>query len=328
MKITIILSLILIPIFCFSQNFEEKAKEQCDNLMLKSGEEISASIEEVGEDLIKYRKCNNQSGPLYSISRNKVFMIKYANGTKDLFNDVPENNQETDNLNSNDDCIVYLFAGNQIGSIGGTVSINSGSPIKLTTNTIEKLTIKPSKITFQTNYSKGYYRELIRTFESNKIYFIEFNSIGSVLKHPTLRFVDYQTFLRLYEFKGGFPNGYEYADNGKLNNEVQLKFAISNNCKDCEVEINGTPIIIGPEKKTIYSIGVPNKEIVVSIINREDENSSPSKFSTITLNPKESHFLTIDFKGADGIGEFKLGECSADEFMLDRKNYKTVNINK
>lgn len=66
----------------------------CDNLVLTNGEEISAVIEEIGEEKIKYRKCENQSGPLYSLSREKVFMIKYSNGQKELFNTESESKKE------------------------------------------------------------------------------------------------------------------------------------------------------------------------------------------------------------------------------------------
>jgi len=39
---------------------------------------------EVGE-AIKYKKADNPEGPVYSIPRSDLMMIKYANGTKDIF---------------------------------------------------------------------------------------------------------------------------------------------------------------------------------------------------------------------------------------------------
>lgn len=35
---------------------------------------------------IRYKKYENQEGPLYTVEKSKVFLIKYANGTKDVFN--------------------------------------------------------------------------------------------------------------------------------------------------------------------------------------------------------------------------------------------------
>ncbi|MFC2113319.1 hypothetical protein ACFLTA_08630 [Bacteroidota bacterium] len=62
-----------------------------DLIVMKSGEEIQAIVLEVGIEVIKYKKVDNQQGPTYSIVKSDVFMIKYANGTKDVFS--PENIQ-------------------------------------------------------------------------------------------------------------------------------------------------------------------------------------------------------------------------------------------
>ncbi len=40
---------------------------ECDNIILKNGEEISAKIVEITPDIIKYKKCNNLDWPLMSI---------------------------------------------------------------------------------------------------------------------------------------------------------------------------------------------------------------------------------------------------------------------
>lgn len=58
-----------------------------DVIMKKNGDEIKAKVEQVSDKEIKYRKAENVAGPLYTISRSEVFMVKYANGTKDVFND-------------------------------------------------------------------------------------------------------------------------------------------------------------------------------------------------------------------------------------------------
>lgn len=68
-----------------------------DILVLKNGEEIECKTEEINSDNIKYRKFQNSSGPLYTIDIFKVFMIKYENGTKDLFNYDDSNNKSLSN---------------------------------------------------------------------------------------------------------------------------------------------------------------------------------------------------------------------------------------
>jgi len=70
-------SFILFADYCFSQ----------DLIILKSGDEISSKVLEVNTDLVKYKKWTNKEGPTYSTAKAEIFMIKYANGTKDVFND-------------------------------------------------------------------------------------------------------------------------------------------------------------------------------------------------------------------------------------------------
>ena len=65
---------------------------------MKRGDIISGNILEVGVSEIKYKKCNNPTGPTYSELKSNVFMIKYANGAKDVFNN--ESNQTQVNENS------------------------------------------------------------------------------------------------------------------------------------------------------------------------------------------------------------------------------------
>lgn len=74
----------------------------CDNIILKNGEEISAKVIEISENVIKYSKCNNLAGPTYQIQKSEVLMVKYVNGTKDVFkneNQTPENKKDSRELN-------------------------------------------------------------------------------------------------------------------------------------------------------------------------------------------------------------------------------------
>ena len=67
---------LLFPIFCYSQ----------DNIFIKSGDEVKAKVLEVTTTQIKYKKWANPGGPTYTLEKSEVFMIKYQNGTKDVFN--------------------------------------------------------------------------------------------------------------------------------------------------------------------------------------------------------------------------------------------------
>lgn len=56
-----------------------------DEITLRSGDVVKAKVTEVGTDAIVYKKYDNLSGPSYTIKKSEVFMVKYENGTKDVF---------------------------------------------------------------------------------------------------------------------------------------------------------------------------------------------------------------------------------------------------
>ena len=59
--------------------------EKCDNIILQDGTEISAKVLEITPDLVKYKKCTNLEGPIVSIYKSKILMIRYIDGSKDIF---------------------------------------------------------------------------------------------------------------------------------------------------------------------------------------------------------------------------------------------------
>jgi hypothetical protein len=75
-------TLILFTIACFFANAQ-------DIIFLKNGDEIKSKVKEVTDSEVKYLKYENLEGPIYSILKTQVLMIKYENGNKDIF----ENNE-------------------------------------------------------------------------------------------------------------------------------------------------------------------------------------------------------------------------------------------
>jgi hypothetical protein len=57
-----------------------------DIITLKTGEDLKAKIMEIGLNDVKYKKFENLNGPTYTLNKSDIFMIKYENGTKDVFN--------------------------------------------------------------------------------------------------------------------------------------------------------------------------------------------------------------------------------------------------
>ena len=104
------------------------SKDACDVIVLKSGEEINAKVSEVGTSEIKYVKCDNLNGPSYSIKKSDVFMIKYANGTKDIINTpATENSNNTQNntqSNNQNNSSGYHSSASDAGT-GGAVGLVS-----------------------------------------------------------------------------------------------------------------------------------------------------------------------------------------------------------
>lgn len=56
-----------------------------DTLVMRNGDVIPARIQEVGIHDVKYHKADNLSGPVHVVAKADVFMIKYENGTREVF---------------------------------------------------------------------------------------------------------------------------------------------------------------------------------------------------------------------------------------------------
>jgi len=57
-----------------------------DLIIKKNGEEIIVKILEVNLSVVKFKKNDNLNGPTFEMLKSDIFMIKYENGTKDIFN--------------------------------------------------------------------------------------------------------------------------------------------------------------------------------------------------------------------------------------------------
>lgn len=57
-----------------------------DTIVFRNGDEIRAKVTEVNVDDIKYKLWSNQDGPTYTKRLSDIFMIKYSDGHKELFN--------------------------------------------------------------------------------------------------------------------------------------------------------------------------------------------------------------------------------------------------
>jgi hypothetical protein len=139
-----------------------------DNIILKNGDELKSKILEVATTEIKYSKFDNPTGPIYTILKSDVFMIKYENGSKDTFAQT-EKAKEVDPTNEN------LFAKGQMdaskyykgytGAGAGTLVVSLLSPIvglvpaiacSSTPPNDANLTYPNSDLMKKTDYYNGY----------------------------------------------------------------------------------------------------------------------------------------------------------------------------
>lgn len=76
-------------------------EDECDKIILMNGDEIKAKVTEITETTVKYKKCDNLDGPIYTKPKSKIFMIQYANGTKDVFSKGGQDTENNVNENTN-----------------------------------------------------------------------------------------------------------------------------------------------------------------------------------------------------------------------------------
>ena len=80
-----------------TSNLESIAPIDCDIIIFKSGEELSAKVIEIGDDFVKYKMCDNLEGPIFKKSSDDIFMIKHPNGTKTVFKEKNVDNSINNN---------------------------------------------------------------------------------------------------------------------------------------------------------------------------------------------------------------------------------------
>ncbi len=74
----------------------------CDKITLRNGDEYMVTILEITPNDVKYKKCDSPDGPLYVVKKADVFMINYANGTKEVFKeDTPQTNTNNNSTKTN-----------------------------------------------------------------------------------------------------------------------------------------------------------------------------------------------------------------------------------
>jgi hypothetical protein len=67
-----------------------------DVLTKKNGDDIKAKVLEVTTTEIKYKRFEDLNGPTFSLLKSEVLIVRYENGTKDVFNDIQTSSASLD----------------------------------------------------------------------------------------------------------------------------------------------------------------------------------------------------------------------------------------
>jgi hypothetical protein len=73
----------------FTLLFWTLAAQAQDLLTKTNGEELLVKVLEITPTEVSYKRADNLDGPLIKVRRHDVFMIRYANGTKDVLQEGP-----------------------------------------------------------------------------------------------------------------------------------------------------------------------------------------------------------------------------------------------
>ena len=125
------MKIFIIALFCFSFINSNHAQ---DKIMFVNGTEILSKVIEINNTEIKYKLFDNQDGPTIITLKKNIFIIKYENGTKEVFTenlikDSPKNIQVETELITNycvkkGNKIIDAFYGVTFNNYGASPSIN------------------------------------------------------------------------------------------------------------------------------------------------------------------------------------------------------------
>lgn len=150
--------LFLLISFSFNNVFSQ------DLIMLKNGDELTVKITEVSDNSIKYKKMDFLKGPNFNINTSDIFLIKYSNGEKQLFNnDVNSNNSIKSNESYseiNEGTVVALYSARTLTS--KTLAVGSMVEFRVKDAVVDEnnfVLIKANQIVYATvnesNRAKG-----------------------------------------------------------------------------------------------------------------------------------------------------------------------------
>ena len=71
-----------VVLICISLSYLTFAQ---DIITKRDGVDIEAKVLEISDENVKYKKFDYQDGPAYNIKTSEILIIRYENGSKDIF---------------------------------------------------------------------------------------------------------------------------------------------------------------------------------------------------------------------------------------------------
>ena len=110
-----------------------------DVILLKDGQEIKAQVTEITPSEIKYKAFDNLNGPTRTLAKRDVFLINYANGTREVITTAAIGRNGSAYSNTN--CAKNTAFGLDIG-LGGSFYANHNNRTRTTTSFAPALGIR------------------------------------------------------------------------------------------------------------------------------------------------------------------------------------------
>ena len=66
--------------------FNSNNQNSCDTIELTNGTRLIVKVTVIGHDIVKFKNCGSISGPEHTLDCSNIYVVKYANGSRDFFN--------------------------------------------------------------------------------------------------------------------------------------------------------------------------------------------------------------------------------------------------
>ena len=147
-----------------------------DIITKTNGEEIKSKVLEVTQTDIKYKRFDQLDGPTFTISKTELFMIKYQNGSKDIFTESdkkklsPSNDDDMIQKGKEDAITYYKGRNSGAGWTAATSVLLSPLfgliPAAICTSSepaVENLNAPKAELMKNSAYTKGYTEQAHKT---------------------------------------------------------------------------------------------------------------------------------------------------------------------